>query len=299
MEIAINTQELNEGKLSDNSKLRERPWISFVLPTYRPGGMDLLAISEVWKAPGYELVVVDGYPGRVERCKALQYLLDRGINVGWYGPPKPKCYPETPVNFANAMNTGILHSRGHYIVFVHDFMTIPSNALKVWMESFSDNGRKAIISGMAYVYNFDPPEIEDDITVWKACEDPRTRLISRTLDWIPQKWEIFYCGFHVSYFDEVNGFDERGDGCISWPLESVVAQSNMHDYRLVVDRRLEIYMCNHRKWEGEEHLWNTGSLGILEPDKRDELEPGWLRRSPNPFDFRKEHLKYLEERGCL
>ena len=86
MEIAINTQELNEGKLNDNSKLRERPWISFILPTYRSGGMDLLAISEVWKDPGYELVVVDGYPGRVERGKALQYLLDRGIYVGWYGP---------------------------------------------------------------------------------------------------------------------------------------------------------------------------------------------------------------------
>lgn len=48
--------------------------ISFVYLSNRPGSIDLLSLSFHKQQGDYELVIVDGFPGRIERGVAIDFL---------------------------------------------------------------------------------------------------------------------------------------------------------------------------------------------------------------------------------
>src|SRR5579885_532414 len=108
--------------------------ISVILPTIHPGGMDFV-VESFGKNPrnwDYELIVVDEYPGRVERGLAKKYLERNGVKVGWYGPAKEKSIPLTLCGWCNAVNTGLIHARGDYVIVMQDYVTLTSDWYIRW-----------------------------------------------------------------------------------------------------------------------------------------------------------------------
>lgn len=271
-----------------------KPKISVIYPTCRPGSIDLLAWSLSQQPKElYELIVVDGYPGRVNEANASYFLCQHNINLIWYGPPKSKNY-DLPLSFANSMNTGLLHARADRVVFLHDYSFLQPGSLENWIKSFEENGTKAIISGIARKFDAPQPDKLDDISVWNS--DLHTTLGKLTIrdEWIPEIWEIFHCGFHIDFFNTINGFDERADGFIAWPLESVMTQAPKHGYRFVVDRRLWVGSIEHHHWK-DSPVWNLGVVGVTKQEDFlcRENEPGWLRVSPNPYNFAEERKRNI------
>ena len=261
--------------------------IAFVYISNRPGSIDLLASSFAKQTdPGYELVIVDGYPGRAERGAARQFLLECGVNLGWYGVPKLKAYPDTITGLCNAMNTGIIHTRADYVVFIHDFCLLPFNAVEVWKEAVTYHGTGAAITGMAKMVAAPEQDLEDDITVWREY-DALTALQQAHEVWIPEHMEVFYLGLPMPLLEYVNGFDERADGCSTWALESMRSQVQRFHTRLVVDRKLLLIMFNHRTWK-------TWGKDWVYPYVSGSKEPGWEEISPNPFDLKALRADYLK-----
>lgn len=268
-----------------------KPLISFVYVTYRPGGIDLLAMSMAPQRPYYELIVVDDYLGRVERGEARKYLEARGVRVGWYGTGKAKSCPETPLGFANAMNTGAAHAQADHVVFLHDYTYIPPDATDHWLTAIRENGSKGIVSGIAQVWPAHPPVQNGDITIWEGGNPLKNIRGSFHEMWIPELLENFYTLVPVRYFYETNGIDERADGHIAWPLECMTVQAWRLGYRLSVDRKISLAMFNHREWTDQgEALWHAAKAPVPVQE-----EPGWTKRSHHPWSFAEAREEYLRE----
>ena len=261
--------------------------LSLIYLTYRPGGIDLLAQSLINQPLIYELIVIDDFPGRPERGEAKKFLQSHGIPLRYYGPSKTKSLPDSPCGLANAMNTGAMHATSQKVIFLHDFTVLPRNAIILWARTFEENGTKALISGVGEVKEAPKPDYLGDISIWRKLSLSDIPRESRS--WIPEEQENFYQGVPISFMEEINGIDERSDYKISWPLKSVVIQAKLLGYRLVVDRRLEIDLIDHRGWgKGKDIIWHAENMNPLIPYN----EPGWSSRSKNLFNF-------TEQRGLL
>lgn len=259
--------------------------ISLVYMTYRPGGIDLLVESLKHQSNElYELIVVDDYDFRVERGKAASYIRAEGIDLRYYGKSKTKSNAYNQHGLSNAMNTGALWSTTNYIVFLHDFSWMPPGSIIEWLIQRIIHGPKTLISGIASTRNSNDPEIEDDITIWRNDrEKSPTNIFEEAEEWVPTDFEIFYCGMPLHFLELINGIDERCDlGDITWPYFSIVAQAKMQGYKLVVERKLRLYMANHRKWKTKDaRLWHGENLC------RERVYPTiqWSQTSPNPYHF--------------
>lgn len=280
------------GAVIYRSELRiALPTISFIYVSNRPGSIDLLAYGLARQTDqDYELIVVDGYPGRIERGRVVPYLLKQGVRLTWYGPPRPQTYPQNKLAFARAMNTGAIHARGRYLIFLHDYCVVPAKATQHWKQAFFEEGATAIISGIACRVLSKPPEQLDDITLWNHWQPLTTELPIREV-WIPETIEIFYVGLHVTAYDVINGIDERADNDITWALGSFQTQAYRNHLRPVVKRALNVAMLDHRDWKGEVQgfHWNYNV-------KREEdvlTEPPWCVESTNPYRIDEERARYL------
>lgn len=135
--------------------------------SYRPGGMDVLGRSlAVQTSADYELTIVDDYPGRVERGLVAANLKDLAVPLYWHGPSKPKTRLGQ-YGIANAMNTGLLHCRSKYVLFIHDYTAIPYNAVEDWITILS--GGDQVVSGWAHVFSAPKPERHADWFTWSAA----------------------------------------------------------------------------------------------------------------------------------
>lgn len=261
-----------------------KPLFSLIYLTYRPGGLDLLVESLRPQLPLYELVVVDDYQGRAERGQAQDYIRKNGINLGYYGPSKPHSYPGHCNGLANAMNTGALHAKHNYIVFLHDFCWLPPGAMLQWAACVQRYLPATVLSGIASRRTTKPPETQGDLTVWHNGPAWCSRnLYEEREEWVPYVFENFYMGTSVSLFDYINGVDERADcGHISWPVNSMAFQATRAKCQLIVDRRLRVDMADHRVWRKEHDctLWSAEELSC------DAEEPTWEPVSPNPYSFK-------------
>src|ERR1700724_2438199 len=144
--------------------------LTYLYYTYRPGGIDPLANSlESQTSKNFELVVVDDWPGRVERGKALEYLRSKGIAVTWYGVSKPRTYLDSPCGAANAINTAFIHVRSPLVCLVSDYSLISENSTNLILANLMVDwlkGERFLVSGSAIVYSADCPKEFDDIRTW-------------------------------------------------------------------------------------------------------------------------------------
>lgn len=268
--------------------------LSFVYLSNRPGSIDILAanMSQQVPVPGveFELVVIDGYPGRVERGKAEAYLRSKGVPVRHYGLPKTKTFPWSRTGFVNAMNTGIMYATGDYVVFLHDFMALPASAVSNIARLLPMYGDRALIHGVAITYQSQAPAKEDDIdSAIPSAWIPRE-------PWVPEVFEMAYWIAPMSFFEATNGIDERADFCSEWALNCVMAQARFHNYALKVDRMMICHMLDHRVWhDGEvnkDSIYKThGSLiGKQFTDIPEEPEWSWWSANPYRLDVVRQSL---------
>ena len=273
-----------------------QPIISLIYLTYRPGGFDLLVESLRHQAPVYDLVVVDDYPGRLERGETVKYIKDNGINLTWYGPSKPHSYPEQKKNgLANAMNTGAIHSRCNYLVFLHDFVWLPPGAMMEWVPTVQRFHERTLLSGVASMQTTREPEKQGDVSVWYLPQQFCGRaMMYTTEEWAPLYVENFYLGMPVQFLEQTNGIDERSDcGHIAWAVQSMAKQAVDLKWQMIVSRNLRVNMVNHRLWKKKvdnPELWHAEQMSELKVLTN---PPTWQSRSPNPFDFQELRGQYL------
>src|ERR1700684_126948 len=203
--------------------------ISLVVLTYRPGGIDLIAHSVARTKGDWELVIVDDYPGRVKRNRVPGFLREMGIPLGWYGPSKPKCYPDAKGGLCNAWNTALCHVRGELVVMVSDYTLLPSGWLGQWERLRPSWLNKNLISGGAGIFRVPKPNIVDD--VYSGVDLGQMNFLE---PWVAWEWESFYAGYSLSFFLECGGMDERADHCHCWPVSSDVAHAKALGYSLNV-----------------------------------------------------------------
>ena len=256
--------------------------LSFIYLSNRLRSIDLLAqglLSSV-STPGWELIVVDGAPGRMKRGKVVPYLKEQGIPVGWYGLPKPKTFPWSVTGFANAMNTGLLHAKGEHVVFVHDYTVLRPGCVREWQEAIKATEGKTLIHGSAQVYRVGPPNAsEEDIETWEIA--PTGTFVEH---WVPKVFEVGYFSAPMTFFELTNGIDERSDFCSEWTLASIMAQAKHHNYKLVVKPELVCDQVDHRVWsKGADDNFKTWGH-----DKSVEEMPVWTYWSANPYNFIEE-----------
>jgi len=275
--------------------------ISFVYLSNRPGSIDLLSLSFHKQQGDYELVIVDGFPGRIERGVAIDFLRGLDIKLGWYGLPKKHPYPGSVTGFANAMNTGVLHSRGDYVVFVHDYMLLPGPFVRRWEEVIRRSDGRTLTHGIGFVYTAPKPEGPYDIWTWVLVPGSGLPMTIQR-EWIPSQFDAGYFGAPMSFFEEGNGVDEHADSCPQWTLNSLLAQVKANGYRTEIDTTMITHMIDHQEWhEGyvppvgeivtsgiQNSVWRSwGELRSLL------VEPEWTGWGANPYNLKQERLKNI------
>lgn len=265
--------------------------LSLIVLTYRPGGIDQLAhFLQASLSKDYELVVVDDYPGRVERGLARKHLEACGIPVGWYGGSKHKFYYGTKGGLCNATNTALLHARGDYYVFLSDYTTLPKNWIAQWnMVRKMYDEKRTLVAGSAIMYDSPKPERPDDVVTWS-----KPVAIIPKWPWVASEFETFYYGAHPAFFDKINGLDERADHCHCWPVSSTVSQAKQLGYSLIVLPEVCCHMIDHRVWDNPDEPAPWGPLcGMWRIDHSQsiEKEPKWTVPSPNPWQLSTERAK--------
>lgn len=258
---------------------------SLIYLTNRLGGIDLLAVHLASQTnKDYELIVVDDCPGRVERGAAEKYLKDMSVNLTWYGKSKPKYYKRTRMGLCNAMNTGFIHSISENIVFVHDYIFLEKNLVELWNQKIAARTEKTIYHGTACLFKA-PMPTPNDIFSYNVKID----VIGDHV-WVPGGLELFHLCVPASFYEDINGVDERGDYCGVYALESLEYQAAQHDYKIEVCHEIQMGMLNHRLWdEGDDSRspdtqWRTRGHYTTLPHA-----PKWDKRSPNPFNI--SHLR--------
>jgi glycosyltransferase involved in cell wall biosynthesis len=266
--------------------------------TYRPGGIDLLAESLAQQPPSlYELVVVDDFPGRPLRGVAASYIRSKGIPLRWYGPSKPHSYPEKKKNgLACAMNTGAAYCTTGHVIFVSDFVWFPPGSVVQWINAINGYQHNTLISGIGSVRSSEPPHGHGDISIWHGAPYPYCvhHIHEESEEWIPRVFETFYYSHPMELLEKTNGIDEMCDcGHISWSMQVTELQGKSHGYHLTVDRRLRIYVINHRLWkEFDKELWHAEEMSAGEKDR---IEHTFQSVAQHPFSFKELRERCLKE----
>lgn len=270
--------------------------ISLVMPTYRHGGIDILSRSFAHNdsSDDYELVIVDDYPGRVERGTVPAYLREKNVKLGWYGKSKPKTYPETKGGLCNAWNTALMHCRGDYVLSFSDYCWLAPNWYWQW-QWIIQNFPYHLVSGGAIVYTADKPKIKDDIVTWG---DASARVIP-SYPWVPTEWESFYCFASVSFYEACNGLDERADHCHCYPVSSQLSHAKQLKCPILIQSDITCHVVNHRSWDTQEETAPPGCGGEgmwrITHIRSIENEPDWTLPSPNKFNLAEERRKHCLE----
>ncbi len=269
--------------------------ISLVLCSYRPGGFDILCHSLQETLQGtdqtieWEFIVIDDYPGRVERGVVEKRILSMGLPLTCYRKSKNKFYSNVKGGLCNAWNSALLHCRGERIVFVSDYTWLPPYWIRAWDHLHKQFDDKTLISGSAIVYETPKPTLVDDFSTWKIPPP----LIPKW-PWVPREWETFYVSITRDFFDIINGVDERADHCHCWPVTSKMAQAKMLGYKLEVDQEIAVcHMVDHRVWDTPQELSPLGNEGMWRITHISSApeEPKWEVPSPNPWNLVEERKR--------
>lgn len=163
--------------------------LSLCYISHRPGSIDLLADSlrqqTVPAGLEWELIVIDGCPGRVQRGEAEAYLRSLNIPVRHYGLPKMHTFPWARTGFANAHNTGLIYSSGTHVVFLNDFCWFPLPTVELWAKAFTEQP-DTLLCGVGITYTSPKPDALIDRDGQSALHDVATwKSLDMRRDWAP------------------------------------------------------------------------------------------------------------------
>lgn len=262
------------------------PKFSVIYLTYRPGGYDMLADGLAHQTcQDYELICVDE---RVDLHDARRkYLLDHNVKVGAISQAKKKCFPETAFNLINAYNTGVLLSRGEYIIIMNDFTWLPSDALARFADTYTDlDPYITVISGSAdYSLTERRPRlgyINDPITVWDKpwYGNPEANGYAHGDIWTGDPMELFYTCFPYSLLVRMNGFPECYDNHKANQVVPTYEKILHAEGKVTNDRENLCFMIHCREWGG----------GLWHQSKKESRGNTTLNIRENTFDL-KSHIR--------
>lgn len=249
--------------------------ITVIYVTDRAGGIDVLADALSVQQPlpdlSWDLVVVDGLPGRVERGLAAQHLRNKRLPLVHYGSPMPAMYPLACSSFASMANTGLLHATGDHVVFVRDFTWFKPEVIGQWQLAYEQrkDSDKMLMCAVGIEYQAPIKDNNDDVITWVGKSgDPRIDgRWNPTKPVVPVLFDVdFFCA-PTSYFELTNGIDPRADLNPDWVRSSIVAQANFHGYHLFCERRI---------------IYHAVERPTVSDDDAD--EPSWTDWSANPYN---------------
>jgi len=264
--------------------------LSLVYFTYRPGGMDMLANSlEKQTYERYELIIIDDLPNR----NLTDYFEDKNIPLAYYGPSKKKCYPDTPFNQINAINTGLLQAAGNVAILIEDYAWLRPKTLERWNQICKIKGPKTMIAGVGEYWGYKPPENIGDITVWNEefkgdfskCEPMGT--------WRPEVFEYFYSAMPMPALEYMNAMDERLDYWNQWPALMWPEMCKWVGINFYTDDENKVDLIDHRRWnQGDEKWWwinRTYTGGMVKQPK----DFSWDIPAPNCFNLAEDRPRIL------
>lgn len=232
--------------------------LSIIYITNHPGGYDILVDSvKNQTCQDYELIVVDDMQKRQQAVQ--EYLKNNGIKTSYVGPSKPKCFPELGYNVLNAMNTGILISKGDIVVILTDYQWLPPDSFERWLswEREFEKGKCIVAGGDMY----DDKRVKDNNGVLSVWDDPwhgpaEENHCKFAFRWQPDYYEMAYTAFPYELLKKVNAFPECYD-CTSGTghLEAMIRRIHAVGGCALSDKGHIIQMINHRVWEPVE-IWH-------------------------------------------
>jgi glycosyltransferase involved in cell wall biosynthesis len=253
---------------------------SIVVPTYRPGGIDMLADSlQNQTIQDYELVLIDDYV-KERKGEILTYLRTKHVNVRYVGGSKPKSFPTNIHNVANAINTGFIMSTNEIVILLGDYQWLPPNFLSNMQkhaESMKQNKTCVVIP--TRVWTSKSPAAPSNIRLWpKEWQgNPSKNDCIYKSSWIPEGWEFACIGYHWDTLAEINGYPEYIDSTTEHPIEILIYWMEKHGAKAYVDTSNFIHAIDHREWKPSE-LWHYA--------KRKSLGESPLNYRENPFDLK-------------
>jgi len=250
--------------------------------------MDMIAQSLAQQTyDNYELIVVDDMPGR----NLTTYFKDMNIPLRYYGPSKKKCYPDTPFNQVNAINTGILQATGDITVLIEDYAWLRPGSLERWCETFTEKDAGTLVSGVGEYWNYKPPEKIDWIEAWNEPFAGDTSKCTRLGTWRPTEFEFFYSGIMMEAWEAMNGMDERLDYWNTFPALIWIPTCKAAGFQFYVDEKNVIDLIDHRKWSvGGDELWWINNTYRGDPVKS-ATDIQWNTVAPNCFNLKEMHRR--------
>ena len=141
------------------------PYISVIVPTFRPGGFDILLNSlRNQSFQNFELIIIDMiYKYREPIIRDLIVGVDWGFDIK-YVEPIDNVFPFAA--FAHMINTGLVHAKGEIILTAADYLWFPSDCLQKHADFHKTNPNCGYMGPHAY---FNTPKLKD-IPSWNKPE---------------------------------------------------------------------------------------------------------------------------------
>ena len=264
------------------------PKFSIVYLTYRTGGYELLADGLAHQTcQNYELICVD----ELTQFKEVRdsYLRGKGVNLSAIVPSKKPCFPNMAYNLINSYNTGIMMSKGDYVIIMNDYSWLPPDALAKWERWEPDLKNGVAISGVGVEIHTNPPsQVEDPISVWgnnSSAADAITKLYRHdnqiNTTWVPKAFEMFYSIFSYDFLVKMNGFEECYDYTFNNQVNPIANAVREAGGKVMVDQSNRVYMVEHKHFQfdvnpGRWHLSKMAGRGSRTT----------LIEEPNCFDLK-------------
>jgi predicted SAM-dependent methyltransferase len=256
--------------------------------TYRPGGYDVLADGLSHQTyTNYELICIDDMKGR--RQMVRDYLTSAGVKAVTVSPSKPPSFPDLAYQVSNAYNTGIMLSHGDYLVFLHDYIWLPPDALEKFARCEAYLQKGICVTGVALTIDeitrdASGRHLDRPISIWdhKWAGDPLQHGYKIHSVWRPFVFELFYVAMPYDMLVKLNGLQECYDYATGTQVEPLLKRVPELGGGFFVDETNICYMLNHRDWGSGE------GAGLWWVDKK--VKPTQLIIRENTFDL-KTHVR--------
>jgi glycosyltransferase involved in cell wall biosynthesis len=258
-----------------------KPNISIVVPTMRPGGLDVLfegLSRQTFK--NFEVILADGiYKYRKDIVAARKKNYDFVIK---HVEPTKNTFPVA--SFCNTSNTGVMHASANLILFLTDYTYLPINCVENHVKFHTNNPQINIGYMCPHQYR-SLPELHEDFPIYDRqdaelyeqhlkdkklenvlwsifkkdfCQDPETLPLDAMGNADTKLFMPYGPADHHAFngkneslkteaFLKVNGYDEDLDGTHCWQ-DNILADTLLKklNFTWIVDASNKGYIINPR-----------------------------------------------------
>ena len=268
--------------------------VSLLVITNRPGGMDILRanVRRQTQKPD-QVVLVDALYD--QRAQPVQAFFD-GLKIR-HIPDPPK---EGICNIEPALNEGLAHCKGDLVVFLQDYIWIPRQGIKRFVQGQNQLG-DCLISGVGNV-GAEPAEADDpsgllsvfgrdytEMPEGVSWADPRITYERGWAHCEPVAWEANWGCAPREVIEAVGGFDEAYRDGWAFGNADFAYRAQHVGYESYIDMENRCVAFPHDKYFGnplkaDKNMHNGARCAI-------DLEALRLGK-------RSAKVPYLEERRC-